>query len=71
MLVEPNLKQSDKYDLFDYEKLNGDADIVVYLVAHKEFRGCQFEALELDFCGVKNKFLKELYYKFKKNENFK
>ena len=53
LLVEPNLKQSEKYDLFDYEKLNGDADIVVYLVAHKEFRGCQFEALELDFCGVK------------------
>ena len=53
LLVEPNLKQSEKYDLFDYEKLNGDADIVAYLVAHKEFRGCQFEALELDFCGVK------------------
>ncbi len=53
LLVEPNLEQSDKYDLFDYEKLNGDADIVAYLVAHKEFRGCQFEALELDFCGVK------------------
>ncbi len=53
LLVEPNLKQSDKYDLSDYEKLNGDVDIVAYLVAHKEFRGCQFEALELDFCGVK------------------
>ena len=69
LLVEPNLKQSEKYDLFDYEKLNGDADIVAYLVAHKEFRGCQFEALELDFfVESKNKFLKELYYKFKKNE---
>ncbi|OUV72884.1 MAG: UDP-N-acetyl-D-mannosamine dehydrogenase [Flavobacteriales bacterium TMED123] len=53
LLVEPNLEKSDKYDLSDYEKLNRDADIVAYLVAHKEFRGCQFEALELDFCGVK------------------
>tara|TARA_B100001093_G_scaffold305440_2_gene291508 strand:+ start:65779 stop:66981 length:1203 start_codon:yes stop_codon:yes gene_type:complete len=53
LLLEPNLEQSDKYDLSDYENINGNADIVAYLVAHKEFRGYQFEVLELDFCGVK------------------
>ena len=53
LLVEPNLKESTKYDLTDYEKLNGKADIVSYLVAHKEFKGFTTEAIELDFCGVK------------------
>ena len=52
LLVEPNLKDSIEYDLTDYESLEGKADIVVYLVAHKEFKGCQFNAIELDFCGV-------------------
>ena len=53
LLVEPNLKEITKYDLTDYEKLNGKADIVSYLVAHKEFKGFTTEAIELDFCGVK------------------
>ena len=53
LLVEPNLNENTKYDLTDYEKLNGKADIVSYLVAHKEFKGFTTEAIELDFCGVK------------------
>ena len=53
LLVEPNLEESNKYDLTDYEAINGKADIVAYLVAHKEFRGFTTEAIELDFCGVK------------------
>ena len=53
LLVEPNLEESKKYELTDYEKMNGKADIVAYLVAHKEFRGFIAEAIELDFCGVK------------------
>ncbi len=52
-MVEPNLKESDKYDLTDYEELNEKADIITYLVAHKEFRGFKTESVELDFCGVK------------------
>ena len=52
-LVEPNLKESNKYDLTDYEELNGKADIVIYLVAHKEFKGLKTNSLELDFCGIK------------------
>ena len=53
ILVEPNLKESNKYDLTDYEELNGKADIIIYLVAHKEFKGFKNEVIELDFCGVK------------------
>lgn len=53
LLIEPNIEESKKYDLTDYEQLNGKADIVAYLVAHKEFRGFALNALELDFCGVK------------------
>ena len=53
LLVEPNLEESNKYDLTDYEAINEKADIVAYLVAHKEFRGFTTEAIELDFCGVK------------------
>ena len=50
-LVEPNLKESTKYNLVAYKNIN--ADIVVYLVDHKQFRGFTTNAIELDFCGVK------------------
>ncbi len=53
LLVEPNLEESNKYDLTDYEAINTKADIVAYLVAHKEFSGFKTETLELDFCGIK------------------
>ena len=50
-LVEPNLKESTKYNLVDYKNIN--ADIVANLVAHKEFKGFETDAIELDFCGIK------------------
>ena len=53
VLVEPNLEESNIYDLTDYEVLDENADIVAYLVAHKEFKGFKTNAQELDFCGVK------------------
>ena len=52
-LVEPNLEDNLKYDLSDYRKINGRADIVAYLVAHKEFKGLEFGCVILDFCGIK------------------
>ena len=52
LLVEPNLEKSVKYDLTDYDELNK-ADIIIYLVAHKEFKGFKTDKLELDFCGIK------------------
>ncbi len=54
LLVEPNLEKSIKYDLTDYEELNDQADVIIYLVAHKEFKGFKTESVELDFCGIKN-----------------
>jgi len=53
LLVEPNLAESNKYDLNDYESLNEKADIIAYLVAHKQFKGFKTKLIELDFCGVK------------------
>ena len=53
LLVEPNLEESNKYDLTDYEELNGKTDVIIYLVAHKEFKGFKTENVELDFCGIK------------------
>ena len=53
LLVEPNLAENEKYDLTDFTETSGKADIVAYLVAHKEFKGFKTDAQELDFCGVK------------------
>ena len=53
LLVEPNLDASEEYDLTDYNDLKFRADIIVYLVAHKQFKGFKADAIELDFCGVK------------------
>ncbi len=54
LLVEPNLTASEKYKLTNFQMLENEAlDIVVYLVAHKEFKDLNFNAIELDFCGAK------------------
>ena len=53
LLVEPNLEDSADYELSSYETINTKADIIVYLVAHKQFKGFKTDRLELDFCGVK------------------
>ncbi len=54
LLVEPNLTTSEKYKLTNFQMLENEAlDIVVYLVAHKEFKDLNFNAIELDFCGAK------------------
>jgi UDP-N-acetyl-D-mannosaminuronic acid dehydrogenase len=55
LLVEPNLEDNLKYDLFDYREINDRADIVAYLVAHKEFNVIETEVIELDFCGIKQR----------------
>jgi len=53
LLVEPNLDEGGKYQLTDYNKVEAKADIVAYLVGHKEFKKVGITAIELDFCGVK------------------
>lgn len=50
--VEPNLQNGRSHGLADYNDAVKKADIVVYLVAHKEFFRLKNEKITLDFCGV-------------------
>lgn len=55
LLVEPNLKDHPVFKLTPYEEAFEKADIVAFLVAHKEFRTLARECgdkVVLDFCGV-------------------
>ena len=51
LAVEPNIKSYDGLTLVNYQDAIREADIVVFLVAHKEFRGLKIMNA-LDFCGV-------------------
>lgn len=51
--VEPNLKFHDIYELANYKHAVEKADIIVFLVAHKEFMELKIkDKFILDFCGV-------------------
>jgi UDP-N-acetyl-D-mannosaminuronic acid dehydrogenase len=50
--VEPNLKSHKSIALTDYHEAANQADIVVYLVAHNEFKDLPVEGRVLDFCGI-------------------
>lgn len=52
LAVEPNLKQHKSINLTPYKDAAEQADIVVFLVSHKEFVGLKPKAKTLDFCGV-------------------
>ncbi|WP_220092303.1 UDP-N-acetyl-D-mannosamine dehydrogenase [Aequorivita sp. CIP111184] len=56
LFVEPNLNTHTKYQLTEMNKANEKADIITYLVAHKEFKGLKLNAeiKVFDFCGVLN-----------------
>ena len=51
LAVEPNIDQFSEFDIVDYRKAIDEADIVTFLVGHKEFQGLDIET-NLDFCGV-------------------
>ena len=55
-IVEPNIESHSVYKLTDYKLAIEKADIIVFLVAHKEFLDLKiFEGkIVLDFCGVNN-----------------
>jgi len=55
-IVEPNVKEHKVFKLTDYKAAIEKADIIVFLVAHKEFKGLSIskEKTILDFCGVLN-----------------
>jgi len=54
-IVEPNIKEHNVFKLTDYKTAYQKSDIVVFLVAHDEFRELKFDSnkIILDFCGVK------------------
>ncbi len=54
-IVEPNIEYHSVYKLTDYNEAISKSDIIVFLVAHKEFLNLDIsdEKISLDFCGVK------------------
>jgi UDP-N-acetyl-D-mannosaminuronic acid dehydrogenase len=55
LIVEPNISTHKSFHLTDYREAYDKADIVVWLVRHKEFIEMPKTAgkIELDFCGVR------------------
>lgn len=55
-IVEPNIKEHKVFKLTPTEEAVEKADIVVLLVAHKEFNSLDFDKskIVIDFCGVNN-----------------
>lgn len=55
-IVEPNIKSHKVFKLTDYKEAIEKADIIVFLVAHDEFKnlGLTSDKVVLDFCGVNN-----------------
>ena len=53
-IVEPNIDSHEIYKLTDYKSAIKQADIIVFLVAHKEFKNLKIcdDKVVLDFCGV-------------------
>lgn len=55
LFVEPNLKSHEKFALTSMAEAKEKADIIIFLVAHKEFKVFEVDNVEvLDFCGVRN-----------------
>ena len=56
-IVEPNIKTHQVFKITDYKEAIEKADIVAFLVAHKEFDMLKLDQnkIILDFCGVKSK----------------
>lgn len=53
-IVEPNISKHNLFKLTGYKTAAERADIIVFLVAHDEFKTLDFnsDAIVLDFCGV-------------------
>ena len=53
-IVEPNIESHSEYKLTEYKEAINKADIIVFLVAHREFLGLkiQEEKIVLDFSGI-------------------
>jgi len=56
-IVEPNINTHSVYKLTDYKEAIEKADIIAFLVAHKEFKEVEIlkDKVVLDFCGINKK----------------
>ena len=56
-IVEPNISEHNVFKLTNYQIAFNKADIIVFLVAHKEFKKLNNNSgkVILDFCGIYNK----------------
>ncbi|MTG98554.1 UDP-N-acetyl-D-mannosamine dehydrogenase [Myroides sp. BIT-d1] len=54
-IVEPNVHDHKVFKLTDYKEAIEKADIIVFLVAHNEFKALEIpqDKVVLDFCGIK------------------
>jgi UDP-N-acetyl-D-mannosaminuronic acid dehydrogenase len=54
LIVEPNIKEHSVFKLTDYLEAYEKADIIVFLVAHKEFKTLKYrdDKVILDFAGI-------------------
>jgi UDP-N-acetyl-D-mannosaminuronic acid dehydrogenase len=54
LVVEPNIKEHSVFKLTNYTEAYEHADVVVFLVAHKEFKTLNFrdDKIILDFAGI-------------------
>jgi UDP-N-acetyl-D-mannosaminuronic acid dehydrogenase len=57
LVVEPNIKSHKMFNLAPYQEAYQKADIVVWLVRHKEFLNipAAIGKIEFDFCGIRKK----------------
>ena len=55
LAVEPNILEHNKLIVVNYKDALKQADIITFLVAHKEFKNLDIKT-ELDFCGVLNEY---------------
>ncbi len=54
-IVEPNIEDHKVFKLTNYKEAVEKADVIVFLVAHDEFKTMEFgsEKVVLDFCGIR------------------
>ena len=53
-IVEPNIQEHKVFKLTDYKEAVNNADIIAFLVAHREFKNLKINSKTtiLDFCGI-------------------
>jgi UDP-N-acetyl-D-mannosaminuronic acid dehydrogenase len=54
LAVEPNIESHKEFEIVDYKEALEEADIIIFLVAHKEFKKLNIKT-NLDFCGINKK----------------